>query len=369
MILGGGIAGLCMAWEAARRGLAPVVIRGATPPTSLAAAGMLAPMPESSALSGLALFAVEGLRHYPTFLDELGEDSVTASGFSRPGLLRLAYSDEEATALREGVGTYEAAGMPSRWLSVRGCLDELPGLNPDALRGGLLSYDEAQVQPGWLLALLERRIAVEGGVFRGGEAVRVRGGAALGDGAEVELSGGEVVDAEQVVVAAGSWSGLLEGVFCPVRPVRGQLLVISEVPLPSRILFVGHDYLVAKADGTLVVGGTMEEDSGFSLEPSAAADRLRALLRAVWPAAMLGPVRVQVGLRPAAPDDLPLIGQVPGMPAVHLFTAHHRNGFLLSPLGARLLAGEIFDREPARLLTPYRPGRFVPESTDRTAAG
>ena len=360
VVLGSGIAGLSVAWEACRRGLEPTVVRGRRPRTSEAAAGMLAPMPESSGIPRLSLLAAEGLRHYPTFLSGLGPDAERRAGFIRSGVVRLAYGDGEAEALRDEVGTYEAAGMPSRWLGRGRCAEELPGLNPDGLTGALLSFDEAQVQPAWLLDLLEERILETGGRFIDGEALQVQGGGA--EGAEIRLDDGTVLAAEKTVVAMGSWSSLLEGVECRVRPVRGQLLVATGLPLPARMLFVGHDYILGKADGSLVVGGTVEEGSGFWLEPGEASDRLSRLVAATWPAAAAAAFDVRVGLRPAAPDELPLVGPAPGLKSVSLFTGHHRNGFLLSPLAAALLVDELTGAPPQRLLAPFRPRRFAGES-------
>ncbi|MDP9326474.1 MAG: FAD-dependent oxidoreductase [Candidatus Dormibacteraeota bacterium] len=359
VVVGAGIAGLSIAWELSRRGQAVTVLRSSRPATSLIAAGMLAPMPEVAINPPLGRLATEALRYYPDFLEALADETDRPTGFVRSGLLRVAYSAEEAVALREAVGQYEAAGMPSRWLSPAAAAKEVPGLGTGGLAGGLLSFDEAQVQPAWLLAALEAGI-----VARGGEVIEAEVEAVeeAGDAAALRTPDG-VITADRVVLALGSWSGTLPGLDYPVRPVKGQLLAFPPgAPGPEVILYRDHNYLLTKADGTVVLGGTVEADAGFSLNPDERVEELRRLLPELWPALVGAEAQVRVGLRPAAPDGLPVIGGLPALPHAYVFTAHYRNGFLLSPYSARLAADEILEAREAPLLRPMRPGRLGVEA-------
>ena len=356
VVLGGGIAGLSIAWRLLRRGLAVTVVAGQQPSASTVAAGMLAPMPETGLNPALGRLATEGLRAYPEFLQTLAEDTDMPTGFERSGLLRVAYRAEDAEVLREQVGTYEAAGMPSRWLDPRSCRAEVAGLGADGLAGGLLSYEEAQVQPEWLLGALKAAILGRGGAIVEAAVVRV---SPQGGGVAVTLEAGSVgreVAARVVVLALGSWSGLIPGAGLPVRPVKGQLLAFANAPGPSRIVYWGHNYLVAKPDGSVILGGTMEE-AGFSVVPDAGAEGLRHVLDRLYPALVEAPASARAGLRPASPDGLPLTGWLQGGD-LYAFTAHFRNGFLLAPLAGRLAANEIVDGVEEGLLKTLRPGRF-----------
>lgn len=351
--MGAGIAGLAIAWELGRRGAQVVILQSARPRTSLVAAGMLAPMPESAVSSHLLRFGVEGLRFYPEFLEALAEDSARDVGFRRSGVLRLAATDADAAALREGVGSYEAAGMPSQWLSPRALRKLRPGL-PESLAGALLSFDEAQVQPEWLLAALEEACDRRHGARVRGEVVALTssdGGAAL------ELADGTTRRFDRVVLAAGSWAGELGGKAVPVRPVKGQLLVFRDAPGPEHIVYSGHNYVLTKADGSVVLGGTVE-DAGFSLDADAAGTALREVLPGAWPGLQGARAETRVGLRPASPDELPIIGPLPDRKAVYAFTGHYRNGFLLAPQQARLASIEILDGHAQELFIPLRPRRF-----------
>jgi glycine oxidase len=356
VVLGGGIAGVCIAWRLLRRGLAVTVVEGHQPSASAIAAGMLAPMPETGLNPALGRLASEGLRAYPEFLSTLAEDTGMRTGFERSGLLRVAYGAEEAEALREQVGLYEAAGMPSRWLDARSCLAEVPGLGGGGLTGGLLSYDEAQVQPEWLLAAIRDAILRRGGAIVEAQAVGV---SPHGGSVTVTLEAGGVrhrLEAGTTVIALGSWSGAIQGAVLPVRPVKGQLLAFAGQAGPSRIVYWGHDYVLAKPDGSVILGGTMEE-AGFSLVPDERAQDLRHALKRLWPALAQAPAIARAGLRPASPDGLPLTGWLGGHD-LYAFTAHFRNGFLLAPLAGRLAANEIVDGGQEELLRPLRPDRF-----------
>jgi glycine oxidase len=353
VVIGRGVAGLSIAWELARGGAAVTLLHSSRPRTSMVAAGMLAPMPESQLTRRLTRLAVEALRDYPRFLEALAEDSARDVGFVRSGVLRVAADDDAASQLREEAGTYEAAGLPSQWLSGRGARDLAPGL-PESLAGALFSFDEAQVQPEWLLAALEEAAFRRDVEMVDGE---VTGLTAAGDGAVAALAGGRRLEADRVVLAAGSWSSELGGNAVPVRPVKGQLLAFRGATGPRPIIYAAHNYLLSKADGAVLLGGTMEE-AGFSLDGDAAGEALRDLLPGLWPGLVATPAEVRVGLRPAAPDGLPLVGSLPAMPAVYAFTAHFRNGFLLCPHQAGLAARELLSRETSELLEPLRPRRF-----------
>ncbi|MEA2646707.1 MAG: glycine oxidase, partial [Chloroflexota bacterium] len=137
-VLGGGVAGLAIAWELLRAGAEVTIVRAPAshPPTSLVAAGILAPMAETAINPGIGRVASEALHGYPAFLAALAEDTDLPTGYQRSGVLRTAYSQAAAEALREGVGAYESAGVPSRWLRPADCAAEVPGIGTEGLVGG-----------------------------------------------------------------------------------------------------------------------------------------------------------------------------------------------------------------------------------------
>ena len=169
---------------------------------------------------------------------------------------------------------------------------------------------------------------------------------------------------DAVVVAAGSWSGeiAVEGISArlPVRPVRGQLLTLAWNGTPlRRVTWSSRCYLVPWDDGTLLVGATVEE-AGFDERATVAGvrDLLEAasdLVPHTWSAGFRG---VRVGLRPAALDNLPVIGASSVVPNLMYATGHYRNGVLLAPLTARLVADAMLENRVDPLLAALTPSRF-----------
>jgi glycine/D-amino acid oxidase-like deaminating enzyme len=146
----------------------------------------------------------------------------------------------------------------------------------------------------------------------------------------------------------------------PVRPVRGQLLHLSWVGTPlRRVTWSGRCYLVPWDDGTLLVGATVE-DVGFDERTTVAGVRglLEAFCKIVprgWTAGFLG---ARVGLRPATADDLPVIGPSAVLPSLMYATGHYRNGVLLAPLTAQLVADAMLDNRIDPHLMLVSPSRF-----------
>ena len=190
------------------------------------------------------------------------------------------------------------------------------------------------------------------------------------------LHGDMIVDTDRgsltsnaVVLAAGSWSGddrrsTASSRRVPVRPVRGQLLHLGWTGTPlRRVTWSGRCYLVPWDDGTLLVGATVE-DAGFDERTTVAGvrDLLDAACEIVphaWTAGFRG---ARVGLRPATADDLPVIGASAAMPDLMYATGHYRNGVLLAPLTAQLVADAMLDepdRSAARAGQPVAVRRAV----------
>ncbi|WP_344886714.1 FAD-dependent oxidoreductase, partial [Nonomuraea antimicrobica] len=175
-------------------------------------------------------------------------------------------------------------------------------------------------------------------------------------GVRLDGPGGETLEAERVVLAAGAWSAELAEV--PVRPVKGQIMRLrSPHPLLTRCVrgtvHGSSVYLVPRGDGELVVGATQEE-LGFDTRVTAGGlyELLRDARELVPGVTELEIGDVVAGLRPGTPDNLPLIGPS-GTPGLTYATGHHRGGVLLAPLTTAILLGE--ESELAALCAP---GRF-----------
>jgi glycine oxidase len=178
-------------------------------------------------------------------------------------------------------------------------------------------------------------------------------------------AGDERYQADAVVIAAGSWSRRvrIEGVAeLPVRPVRGQLLQFNWTAAapPSCVVWGPRCYTVPWSDRMLLVGATMEE-VGF--DESTTAEGIRDLTEALvelLPAARRAAfVEARAGLRPAMPDGLPAIGPLRAAPRVVMATGHYRNGILLAPLTAEVVANYVIDLKSDPVFEITSPDRFL----------
>ena len=174
------------------------------------------------------------------------------------------------------------------------------------------------------------------------------------------------------MIAAGSWAGQLDvddGAAAAVRPVRGQLLRLQWRGAPLHHIVWGPDcYVVPWGDWTVLVGATVE-DVGFDERTTAAGvrdllDAVCELLPEAWRATF---IEARVGLRPATPDGLPFIGASERSSRLVYATGHYRNGILLAPLTARLIADLIVDGREDAALAQLRPTRERPASPTRGA--
>jgi glycine oxidase len=179
----------------------------------------------------------------------------------------------------------------------------------------------------------------------------------------VAAENGSVCTAARAVIAAGSWSGFVgfdEPAARQVRPVRGQLLRLAWTgPAPRHVIWGERCYVVPWRDGTVLIGATVE-DVGFDERTTAAGvrDLLDAacdLLPHAWTATF---VDARSGLRPATTDGLPILGPSPTHPAVVYATGHYRNGILLAPITARLIADVVTGGRPDPALDAFSPRRF-----------
>ncbi|MFH8420746.1 glycine oxidase ThiO [Streptomyces sp. NPDC018038] len=369
LVVGGGIIGLVTAWRAALRGLRTAVVDPA-PGGGAAhvAAGMLAAVTElhygEETLLGLNLASAA---RYPAFVAELEEATGHDVGHRACGTLAVALDADDRAHLRELHALQSRCGLASEWLSGRECRRLEPMLAP-GVRGGLRVDGDHQVDPRRLAAALLVACERAGVVFHRAVAERltVRRDRARG----VVLAGGRELTAEQVVLAAGSLSGRLAGVpdevLPPVRPVKGQVLRLR-VPAPyapflSRtvraVVRGSHVYLVPRENGELVVGATSEE-LGWDTTVTAGGvyELLRDAHELVPGLTELPLTETLAGLRPASPDNAPLLGPT-ALPGLHLATGHYRNGVLLTPVTGDVMAEVLTTGVLPDEARPFTPRRF-----------
>lgn len=367
-VVGGGVIGLAVGWRAAQRGLRVVVLERGQPGggTSWVAAGMLAPVAEARLVEqSLLTLGLAGLRAYPAFVQELRGASDVDPGYLPCSTLLVARDRDEAEALDRELELRRGLGLAVERLRASEARALEPALAP-ALRLALEVPGDHAIDPRKLTASLAAALSAAGGELRAGAEVAGVEVTSEGRVAGVRLAGGESVEAAQVVIAAGVWSGEIGGIpdqaRVAIHPVKGQILRMHDPAGPgllTRVLRIAGGYIVPRGDGRYVVGATMEE-RGFdtTVTAGAAFELLRDAIELVPGVGELVIDELIAGLRPATADNAPAIG--PGsVPGLHWAVGHHRNGILLAPITAELIAAALLGEELPELAAPFAPSRFT----------
>ena len=315
LVIGGGVIGLSVARALAMGGAQVALLADGGPAASRAAAGMLCPRFEAMQTGGRALAAMgaRSLALWDSYAEELGEgDPARTLGYDRSGVIGVGYPP----ALLSG----PSVDVPS-------------GIEAD---GAVLIEGEGQVDPRRLIGALEaacERLGV-GRVSDRATELMIEGKVVRG----AVLKGGGSLEAGRTVVAGGL-AALVLGIT--LRAVRGRAFLVRNVIGLARVLRSPSVYLAPKPGGALYVGAT-EEEAGAARDGPAAAEGLWS--EACWLAPGLRSAEVLDrfdGLRPRLPGELPMIGPPPDLDRLSVAIGHHRNGVLLAPLTAAMIAEDV----------------------------
>ncbi|MBJ7520519.1 MAG: glycine oxidase ThiO [Solirubrobacteraceae bacterium] len=345
-VIGAGVVGLGVAWRAAQRGMDVLVLERAASgqadgAASPVAAGMLAPVSEADvgerALLDLGLRAAAA---WPAFSAELGDDV----GYRTCGTLLVARGADEAAALEREQALRASLGLQADRLLPSAARKLEPALAPH-VRAALHVADDHAADPRRLHTALKAAALAAGAEIRAdADVARLTCDGTRATG--IELADGTAIDAEQVVVAAGAWSGEALGLppaaRVPVRPVKGQIMRLRDPDGPGlldRVLRFEGGYLVPRGDGRYVLGATMEE-RGFDTTVTAGGiyELLRDAIDLVPGIDELVIEETAAGFRPGVPDNTPILGRSPVIDGLVWATGHHRNGILLASITGELVA-------------------------------
>jgi len=365
LVVGGGVQGLAISVALAREDHDVQLVERETPGqrASWVAAGLLTPSSPWKYPQGLVDLCFHSEDMYADFAADLLEHSGIDPEYEVAGMLYPEGAGCSAAQVEEETEQRGAMGFRMDRLGRRQ-LDALqPGFGP-AVTGATWQPRSARVRPPRLMAALRHRAAGLGVTLTNNCEVTALLGGWRGI-AGVRTDTGQELPAEIVVLAAGSWSGALAatlGLQVNVRPVRGQILLLAGPPgLLGPTVNNGDSYLVARRDGRILVGSTMEDAGFVEVTTPEALSRMRSAARALFPAtARMDEEASWAGLRPGTPDRLPYIGAVPEVPGLLLATGHYRNGILLAPVTARLIADVVANRTPEFDLQPYTPRAMDP---------
>ena len=381
IIIGGGIIGLSLSLALRKRGASVLVVERGEPgrEASHAAGGMLvdSPLETPPALQSLATasagmhpeFAHElevesgmkvDLRDFGTILflsrEHLGHPALTSPRMwptaastaeleqLEPELLKAVFDDTEMESFRQEYGLEQS-------------VDEIKEFFR-AIRGRALYLKERSVDPRALSTAAFKAAKSRGVDFSSGDPVRATD---MTDGRVIGVTTAKTsFCAGKLVICAGAWSGQIGPLPIPTRPVKGQMLCLVMNPrnLLKQVIRTPDVYLIPRSDGRLLVGATVEE-AGFDkrTDPDTIQRLHRAALKIVPKLADAKIIEDWAGLRPGTPDNLPILGATE-IPGYYVATGHFRDGILLAPITAQVMADVIEGRKPEYDLLPFSPSRF-----------
>jgi glycine oxidase len=317
---------------------------------------MLAPQIEAGPEEPLLELGLAARELYCSLAPELLETTGIDIGFWQEGIAAVAASEAEAAELRARCAWQRQQGHLTDWLDEDEVRVRWPWLGPTA--GAFFAPHEGALEPARLVEALCR------------DAERLGATLAQDTITSVETRGERLTGvvgtrarypAELVVVAAGAWSPMIEGIPRPlaVAPVRGQMAALPWPAGERRAIVYGHGgYVVARGDEA-IVGSTMEYAGYQSEVTGEGLARVFDAVSALWPGADRGHVRrTWAGLRPVTADGLPIIGAEPRLGGLWYATGHGRNGILLAALTGRLVRQLIAGESPDEDLARCSPERF-----------
>jgi glycine oxidase len=273
------------------------------------------------------------------------------------GTLRVATNSVDVSLLTARVEHHRRQGVSVEWVNDR----------PEFLNANVVAVahyaDEAQIENRNLGPALAKAFVNASGVLHAGEPivrVLIANEKLLGVESEHQRYACDVV-----VIAAGAWSGRIDGLppmaRPPIIPRKGQILSLSSGSASrpfGPLVGVPGAYAVPRKDGRVVIGATLE-DTGFETQiDRASVNGLAAKLRDVlkgsenWPIA-----EVWSGLRPGTPDNLPILGDT-CVDGFYLATGQFRDGILLTPWIADMISSQIMSGRAPDGLSPFSIARF-----------
>lgn len=371
IVIGGGVVGSAATYHLARAGHPVTLIDRADDGQATAAgAGILSPGTGALGVGPMLPLAAEAARFYPELVAALAEDGEPDTGFAICGGLFVATDDAQAERLPDHLRAIEsrrAAGLGNigevALLDGRAARRLFPALGD--LPGAIHLTGVGRVDGRKLRDALRRAAGRRGAqIVAGDGAIVTSGGRATG----VRV-GEREFPADAVIVAGGAWSNALGdalGLRLPVYPQRGQILHLDLPGTPTAawpVITGSHShYLLAFPEHRVVAGATREHDSGYDYRMTAGGvhEALGEALRVAPGLAGATLREVRIGLRPASPDGLPILGRLPGLANAYIATGHGPSGLTLGPYSGAAMA-DLARGEPIAIsLDAFAVERFQP---------
>ena len=361
VIVGGGVIGLAVARALALRGANDVLLierHNLGKEASHAAAGILAPQAEADDEDDFFKLACSSRNLYPSFAASLLEETGIDVELDTNGTLYLGFNCQDEEEIQRRYEWQKHAGLAVEKLSPQEAILIEPCIS-GSVCAALRFPNDIQVENRRLLRALIDSCARFGVSILTDTTVlalslasnRIQG---------LETSRGFIAT-RKVVVAGGAWTSQISGLpDIPIEPVRGQMLCrYSQPKIARHLIYSPRGYLVPRKDGRVLAGSTTESVGFDKSITSAGMDTISSNASEISPhISMLPIVDSWAGLRPRAPDNLPVLGPYGEIEGLVYATGHYRNGILLAPITGELIAELVLDKVMPPLLTTFTANRF-----------
>lgn len=363
IIIGGGVIGLSIARALRRRGEQHVAVleKGVCGrEASWAAGGMLTAQAHTYQQDTFYRLSASSRDLYPALAEELLSETGIDIELDRTGTLVLAFTDDEADDLADRLAKQSAAGLHAEILDRPDVLAAEPGISP-VVAAALRFENDWQVENRQLVEALRRYAALNGIEIREHtevERVIIENGRVTGVSAN-----GDTVGCDHVIIAGGAWSSAIGVGNAPlpfaVSPVRGQIVEYTTREMAVRhVIYCSGGYLVPRRGGRILVGSTLEHAGFEKTTTEKAMAGLRDVGERILPQladqALSGSWS---GLRPFAPDEMPILGPFGGIEGLFAATAHYLNGILLAPITAEIMADAVIYGGRSEYFSEFGPER------------
>lgn len=363
IVLGGGIVGLSCAFELQARGHEVTILelQRCGGQASGAAAGMLAPFSENvEGPDDFFRLCLDSLRLYPQWQGTIRQVSKLHFAYENSGSLYVAFHEADLLAMQGRLLWQREFGASARLLDREELLRREPQLSKEIIVALHIPEESHVYTPHYILAL-EQACRLAGVTIH--ENLEQLDVVDWRNEVLIRTADNRTFIGEKMIVCVGARAQEMEGSFnirIPVYPIRGQICAYESSGKPIRhMIFGSQGYLVAKDNGTLVCGAS-EDIAGFDVSTTERGiERLRRWNKNIVPH-LDGrtPIHRWAGLRPATQDGLPLIGPLQNAKHVILAAGHYRNGILLSPITAKIVADLVDDHTDTTHIEAFRPERF-----------
>src|ERR1044072_2449093 len=359
IIVGGGVIGLSIARELAQRGVRDLTLIERAEPgaeASWAAGGILAPQVEADRPADFFRLACASRDLYPEFAEALREETGIDVELDQSGTLYVGFTESEEHEMRSRHDWQASAGLQIDWLIGDEARALEPNISPE-VRYALRFPNDYQVENRRLVQALIASNQKSGvNLVMKCEAHSLRIERERVTGVDTSLG---FFTAPTAIIAAGAWTSQIANARVAINPVRGQMLCFAAPQIASHVIYSSRGYLVPRRDGRLLAGSTSESVGFDKRVTDEGVQSIKSMAYAIAPCLEnLTMTDSWAGFRPHAEDNFPVLGPDEEVAGLFYATGHYRNGILLAPITAKMIADSVLNRGAPSLLETFLPARF-----------